>query len=106
MSWFSAPQGYAIKRFFLGFIIIKDANERKNKRTTISNDTLILIQFLIKVDIYRCSSFSPLIFPYILAFQSAAACSKDSGNSKERELLLTFDSSLCRGKAGDRHAEG
>ena len=53
----------------------------KNKRTTISNDTLILIQFLIKVHIYRYGSFSPLIFPYILSV--SLSVTKDSGNSKE-----------------------
>ncbi len=46
----------------------------KNKRTTISNDTLILIQFLIKVDIYRYGSFSPLIFPYILSVSLSVSC--------------------------------
>ena len=55
-------------------LIFKGVNKRKNKRTTISNDTLILIQFLIKVDIYRYGSFSPLIFPYILSVSLSVSC--------------------------------
>ena len=39
----------------------------KNMRITITNDTPIVIQLSIKVDIHRYSGISPLIFPQILA---------------------------------------
>ena len=45
----------------------KICKEAKNKRTTISNDTLIVIQFLIKVDKHPYGCISPLIFSQILS---------------------------------------
>ena len=39
----------------------------KNRRITIANDTPILIQLSIKVDIHRYSGISPLIFSQVLA---------------------------------------
>ena len=39
----------------------------KNRRIIISNDTPILIQLSIKVDIHRYSGISPLIFSQVLA---------------------------------------
>jgi len=39
----------------------------KNRRITISNDTPIVIQLSIKVDIHRYGGIPPLIFPQILA---------------------------------------
>ena len=48
--------------------------EQKNKRTTISNDTLIIIHLLIKVDIHRYSSISPLIFANILSVSLSIGC--------------------------------
>ena len=39
----------------------------KNRRITIANDTPILIQLSIKVDIHRYSGISPLILSQVLA---------------------------------------
>ena len=41
----------------------KLAKEIKNKRITISNDTLIIVRFSIKVDKHPYGGISPLIFP-------------------------------------------
>jgi len=45
-----------------------------NLRTIISNDTLIIIHPLIKVDINGYIRFSPLIFPYILSVSLSVSC--------------------------------
>ena len=50
-------------------IILKEQGEEqlckeiKNKRVTISNDTLIIVRFSIKVDKHPYGGISPLIFP-------------------------------------------
>ncbi len=53
---------------------IKGTIQIKNKRTAISNDTLIIIHFLIKVDISGYFRFSPLILPRKSANKNPKYC--------------------------------